>query len=360
MAILDVWKRIVEAPSYIPGHFQIPAAQVDIGNKIGVPIEPQQHYFIVRVNEMYLSYKRKWFSTYDPVVFAVSEFQYGNGKITMPFLVVPSMMQSQPDKTPEGMIFKNTTVAGLHPYRGGTFGLSIVLGRLRQDNYLRKLLAFMETASGAFTAGFATVVSSYVNIANMVLDGVDALLDSEDIEPMIGFRQEFVPAVQDDFSSGYFVLLNTKEHAIDKNKLFVRNNSLYYGESLDGSTPFRSDDYVLYSIRSATHRDDTEILPFHSQFTDLQKTIGDMHEIAESEKKIINGKLFSLQDAVRMSPDLIHPQITAQITQYRNDIREMMDARQPLSGGKIMKKPPKDAWEQQMDNMALEILNMEK
>ena len=357
MAILDVWKKVVKSPAFIPDHFSIPPEQVDIGDRINVAFEPHQHYFLVRVNELFLTYKRKWFSTYDPVVFAVSEFQYGTNKIVTPFLVGPSMLQSQHEKLPQGMVFKDTTVAGLHPYRGGIFGLSIVLGQLQQQNYLRKLLSFMESAAGAFTGGFASAMISYGNIAKMILDGIDTLIDNDGLVPLIGYRQEFLPEVQDNFSTGYFVLLNSRQNEIDKSKLFVRRNSLYYGDSMEKSTPFRSDDYVLYSIMSATKRGDTEALPFHSQFLELQKLISDMNDITQEEKKIINGKLFSLQDTVRMSPDMIRPQVLTQIQVYRNDISEMIAARQPLSGAKAEKKAPKDEWEQKMDSMALEILN---
>lgn len=356
MSFKKIWNKIKVTPNFVPGHFQIPTSQVDIGPKINVQFKPHQHYFIVRVNELFLTYDRKWFSTYDPVVFAVSEFQYGSSKLTMPFVVGPSML-SNPDKLPQGMIFKDTTVAGLHPYRGGSFSLSIVLGRLRQENYLRKLLTFIEQTSGAFSVGFSSVIDNYIKIANTVLDSFDSLVDNGDIEPLIGYRQEYVPAVQDNLSTGYFVLINSEENKIEKDKLFVKNNSLFYGESILDAKPFRSDDYVLYSILVATRRTDTEILPYNQLFIDLQKMISGMNEIQENEKKLINGKLFSLQDNVRMSADLIRPQVVEQIQSYRTDIKAMIDARQPLSGSSSLRSKRKDEWEQKMDDMLLEVLN---
>lgn len=358
MAFLDLWKKVVQSPTFVPDHFQIPATQVDNGKKVSLPFEAHQHYFLVRVNEMFLSYNRKWFSTYDPIVFATTEFQYGTKKITMPFLISPKMFQSPFKKLPQGMLFKDTTVAGLHPYRGGTFGISILLGRLRKEDYLRKLLGFMEHTAGAFTMGFSSMIGSYTSIARLVLDGMDSLLDNNDIDPIIGYRQEYVPLLEDNLTTGYYVLFNAQADQIDKEKLFVRQNSLHYGDTLESAVPFRSDDFVLYSIMSATSRDDTEMLPYHSQFVDLQKLVSAMNVISNDEKKLISGKLFSLQDAVRMSPDLVRSQAMNQIQQYRTEISSMIDSRQPLSGALSNKAGGTDEWEQKMDAQALEILNM--
>jgi hypothetical protein len=38
-----------------------------------------EHYFQVRINEMFLAAGRKWFVDYHPMVFVVSQFNYGFG-----------------------------------------------------------------------------------------------------------------------------------------------------------------------------------------------------------------------------------------------------------------------------------------
>jgi hypothetical protein len=107
----------------------------------------------------------------------------------------------------------------------------------------------------------------------------------------------------------------------------------------------------------AKRRTDTDILPYHKQFIELQKMICSMYQITERDEKLINGKLFSLQDNVRMSSDLIHPQMIEQIQKYRNEIKSMLDNRQPLGGDASIKNIKKDDWDQKMDDLGLEILN---
>jgi hypothetical protein len=38
------------------------------------PFKKNEHYFAVRINEMYLTEERRWFTEFDPMVFAVAEF----------------------------------------------------------------------------------------------------------------------------------------------------------------------------------------------------------------------------------------------------------------------------------------------
>ena len=91
MSFSDIWKKITESPSYRPARINIPANHVDIGAKLQTPFVKNENYFVVRINELFLSYSRKWFSTYDPVVFATTEFIYNAEKFAVPFVVGPTI-----------------------------------------------------------------------------------------------------------------------------------------------------------------------------------------------------------------------------------------------------------------------------
>jgi hypothetical protein len=133
---------------------------------------------------------------------------------------------------------------------------------------------------------------------------------------------------------------------------------LYHGQSAAEAKPYREEDYVLYSIMPAKTRSDFETLPFNRQFTELQNLVKDMATIGDTERQIINGKMFSLQDTIRMSPDLTRGQMTALIEEYKHEIKTMVDNRKFLSGEVKAKAQPKDEWEQEMDKQAVELLNM--
>lgn len=362
MSFTDIWRKITESNSYRPARINVPVSNIDIGAKMQTSFSKNENYFVVRINEIFLSYKRQWFSTYDPVVFVTTEFLYNAAKYAVPFVVGPSLMSNKMDKIPEGMVFQDTVVAGLHPYRGGNFVLSIVLGRMRQENYLRKIVNIIEKTAATYTGGFATIVSNYTKVANVVLDSMDALFDSKDVEPLIGCRKEFLQEAMDEFSSGYFILMNTDEKDVDESKFFIKGNKLFYGDSSADAQPFRDADYVLYSIMAAPRRSDTELLPFHEQFLQLQSYISDIPDVISGEQStIINAKRYKLQDTIRMSADLVRPQVKELITEYDSSLKEMIDERHPLSGAENILLPDKrDSWEKEMDQLAINMLSSKK
>lgn len=354
----DFWNKISQSPSYKPAQITINPMNTDKTDLLAKPFKRYEQYFLVRVNEMYLSYKRKWLSEYDPIVFVVSEFMYDGEKVSVPYVVGPSMLNNKLDKVPEGMIFKDTIVAGLHPFGGGEFAVSVVLARMRQKDYLRKMLKVIENISGTYQNGFATMVNQYIKVANVVVDGIDSLLDTEDVEPIIGFRKSFHSDV-DNFTPGYFALVNKDELQVKEDNFFIKNNSLFYGDSKENLEEHRKDDYVLYSIMSAPTRSDYESLAFHKQWQEIGKTIGDMRELDQDNKDIINGKLFSLQAFIENSPDLTRNQAEERIDFYLAEVEKIIARRSKrLSGDSavIESQPETDEWKNKMKELSLKIL----
>src|SRR6187549_417101 len=130
------WNKIIKSKTVLPTRIAIKPANVDIGDQFKTVFEQDKHYFSIRVNEMFLSNKRSWFYEYDPIVFVLTEFIYGTKEVSYPFVVGKSMMDAKKMQVPQGMIFSDTRVAGLHPYAGGTLTLSIVLGQMKTNDYL--------------------------------------------------------------------------------------------------------------------------------------------------------------------------------------------------------------------------------
>lgn len=356
MSLANIWNKIKGADSFRVAHFEITPDNTDAA-KPPLPLQPKEEYFEVMVNELYLSYKRKWFKEYDPVVYVVSEFIYERQKQVVPFVVGPSLMEGKIANLPDGMIFENVKVAGLHPYRGGDFGLGVVLARSKRVDYLRKIIKIITDTAATYTGSFATLVSQYTKVADVVLNSIDALFDSHDLEPLIGYQRTYTSG-NNAFAPGYHVLLNEDESNIDEHKFFVKKNRLCYGNTVDDAIPYRTDDYVLYSIVATKERSDMDLLQFSTQFYDLQNMVKDMPAVSQDENKIIIAKFSSLQNTIRMSPDLVRSQIRVLIDSYWDEIKEMIkDRKETLSSDDYIIKEQKDSWEQEMDNKALEILN---
>ena len=352
MAFSDFWNKIKQSPSFRPTRLYIKPEQTDKDDAFFSSLIPNQHYFSVRINEVFLSYKREWLATYDPLVFTVAEFNYDGKKVTVPFAVGSSLMQGKMEKVPEGMVFQDTRVAGLHPYAGGPMALSIVLCRVQQTNYLRKMVEIIESASATYTAAFATVLTDYVKIAGVVLKGIEGLMGMEETQPLVGFRKEFDVDAGDEFKAGYYILLNSDKPDIDQSKLWVIGNSLRYGDNAATAKEFREDDYVLYSITASSSRFDEKALPFYEVWKSVASYATQLPQIDEKNWEIIRAKMFGLQDALRLSPDLTPKQATALFLQYKNELLEIKASKNLL--GDLESFSEMEDWEKD----AMDVLNM--
>ncbi len=306
----SVLKRIIQSPSQTPSRVIIPHNHVDVGAE-GLPFQPLEHYFQVRINEMHLTNKRQWFSLFDPLVFVVSEFTYDKKMETVPFVVGPTMMEQFGKQIPTGMIFSDTRVAGLHPYRGGRINLSIVLCQLQRKNYAMELLHIVESL--ATVLDFSTVLSSYMKVAEVMLDGVESLLGLGSTVPLIALRKEFDPDAGDRLEPTYFALIDMPASQLDPKALWVRDHQLFYGSSSAASTPFRSSDFVLYSIVQSSDRSDVTTLPFYPLY---EQVIQEAMKPDDVSWKSTKANMVALSQKMTLSPDLTPTQANKLSEQY--------------------------------------------
>jgi hypothetical protein len=312
----NLWNNVRRSEANLPTRISIPVSQTD--KSLGETFKPDQNYFQVRVNEMFLEFGRQWFSTYLPLVTFISEFTYNREPEVVPFVVGPGMIEDKGTKLPnQGMLFTNTRVAGLHPYRGGRITMTAILYRTERTNYARNLLTVVENAVGILD--MATSLGMYTKIASVVLDGLEALFNTGDTEPIVGWRQEFDPDAGDKLKPGYFVLINQPEAEIDQNKIWVRDDKLYYGDSLNSAKPYRAADYVLYSLVQTSERTDIEMLPFQDLWDRVRQ---DAEQPSETHWKSAKANMMSLYQSLTASPDLTAAQAKALANSYLEKMKE--------------------------------------
>lgn len=312
----NIWSRIQQTPTQSPMRSSISRNRVDIGSTMGDTFQRDGHYFQVRINEMFLANSREWFSQYDPLVFVVTEFTYNKRVEAVPFIVGPSLLEKHGQQAPAGMIFSNTKVAGLYPYKGGQLALSIILGRVRRSNYAKQVLKLVESTASALD--FSTALSTYVKVANVLLDGVESLFGLGDTQTLVGLRKEFDPSAGDQFKPNFFVLIDKPESEVDTSQLWVRDNQLVYGSSLSTAKPYRDADYVLYSIVQTTERQDETALPFYPLFEQVKEAAAKPDP--ESWKRAKANMLTLYQNLV-LSPDLIPGQVRNLVNNYVQEMR---------------------------------------
>jgi hypothetical protein len=280
----------------------------------GQPFSPKTFqldvdYFEVVVNELFLAYQSRLWVKNDPTVLVNTQFGYGDKKdVSVPFLVGPSALKL-PAQVPKGgkMVFKDTTVAGLYPFKGGQLQCSVVLCQLNTEDLAKKIMNLVEAIASALD--YSTQLSAYLKVAGVVLDGIEELAGIKDgLTPVVGYAAPFS-------KSGYFALINLPN--VDKNELWVVDNQLKRGKDPTSAQAFTNSDYVLYSINATTTRDDWKFLPFYASF---EKIIDDASRTDEDSWKRAKTDMSTLYMTMYKSPDLTHQQA---LQLYNDWIAEM-------------------------------------
>lgn len=282
------------------------------------PFNADDHYFQVRINEMFLRDSRHWFVEYDPMVFCVTEFVYDKKMQAVPFVVGPQMLERFRQKLPVGMLFTNTRVAGPHPYRGSRLINTVVLCQVKKEDYAQKLLGVVEKIGGVVDV--ACALSTYTKVAEGLVEGVEALLGLADtVDPLIGWRREFDPDAGDLLEPSYFVLIDDPSDNIGLSQLWVKEGGLFKGDSTP-QEPFRDADYLLYSIVKSSRRGDVTSLPFYPLFERAKQEASFPDDNSWSRAK---GDMLSLYQTLILSPDLTRPHADELGSQYVADLKNV-------------------------------------
>jgi hypothetical protein len=309
---------------------------IDESAKIGSSIEKDKHYFQIRINEMYLANEREWFKKYDPMVLIISEFIYGKKTETVPSVIGPMMMGKFKENLPSGTIFSDIQVAGPHPYKGGSLTLTVVLSRLIVANYLRRFLKIVESAASILN--LSTSFDASLKLADVVLDGVDAILESKNTQPIIALHKDFAV---DGLEPGYFALIDADETLLNVDTLWVRERRLLHGKSLADAQPLRGADYVLYSIvptQPPDRRGNLSTLPFYPEW---EKTVEEASKPTKEDWNRAKGHLFSLYQSMALSPDLVEDEADTQFSDWRAKAEKKHNDAKLLSDlGPTEAKPP--------------------
>jgi len=346
--IQKIIDKAKNSPTKLPTRISIPSENISSKDKIGVALQSDQHYFQIRINELFLKNKRNWYREFAPMVFVVSEFTYDGKEETVPFVVGPQIMDKFGQSLPNDMVFLNTRVAGLHPFKGGQITLSVILYEYKVGDYSEKILRTLESTANIFS--FATSFNIYIKLAGVIFEGVESLLGLQDVNPLIGLRIQ-MDQDADDLRSGYFVLINSPEGSIDENKLWVKNNQLLFGDTLTAAKPFRDADYTLYSILHDEDRSDLTALPFHQLWQHVKKEAAVPGE--EAEKSAL-ANMVSLNQSILTSPDITEKHALELIAKYQNDLELI----RKVTSGQV-KRSEKDSTETKMDkvrSMSLKVL----
>jgi hypothetical protein len=300
---MRVWGFVKGRPAEVIRSVAIPPECIVESGASPSHFVPGKNYFAVVINEMFLAEGRQWFTIYDPMALVVTEFTYDGKRAIVPFVAGPSLLEGKVQHIPNGIAITDTLVAGVHPYVGGKFALTIILAQVKRESYAKRLLTVVEKVSGAFALGAA--VGPQLKVAGAVMDGVESLFGMSDTKAIIGHRWEYNDGTTPWLKPGFFALINADEPSVEETKLSVVRGRLRTGSG-DTARGFRSADYLLYSLCSVDRRTDVRELAFYHLFEQALRDAASADKGGWDRSK---AGLVTLYQEMLASPDLTWDQV---------------------------------------------------
>lgn len=340
----EFFNNLSASKTQLQAKFRIDNRNTDIASQLSKPFKADENYFAIWVNEMFLYKDREWLNGYEPIVFAFTNFQYGTQKnMETPFVVGRTLIADKKINIPEGILFQNTQIAGVHPYAGDKLTIYMVLSKYRSEDYLEKSLRFIEKIAGVFSENVRAILERVSGIATVLKEGIESFHDSPDVIPVLGSREELSSQVKD-IMPGYFVMINRPENEVSQADFFVKDDKLYYGNSLKDCQPYRESDYVLYSLVNIPSRQDEKTLSFYPQYLELKSDASEVIYIKDDsddkdkeryklEKERLNQKFAVVKNQIDLSFDLITSQKKILKEKYFQELTEILKPIHLLSKG---------------------------
>ncbi len=239
----------------------------------GMPIEPDRHYFSIRLIEMDLRDRVRLWQEFDPIAVVLSRFDYDGATRDVPFVVSSELLKpvaKQVSDAPVGL--RNVQVVGPIPYKGKPVGLYFGLHAARKRDLVEHLLGSLGTI---FNSLKVQSVAAQLALGQALYRDVLDLLQLDSLEYKCGDYQEFNDLDGDHarFRDGYQVDLVTEDDTLSLERLWIRNGELLAGADAGSLSPVEDCDYCLVKVDGTTGRGDYHRLPFHETWTEVQSLI---------------------------------------------------------------------------------------
>ena len=117
------------------------------------------------------------------MVLSITELSYAGAEVVLPFVIGPNLLGNKASMAPQGMLYRNTMVAGIHPFRGGRIASTVVLCQVQTKAWGSEILKIVETVS--HTVPFSTELSTVTKFAGPLMEGVKYLFGIGETSPLV-------------------------------------------------------------------------------------------------------------------------------------------------------------------------------
>jgi len=260
MNIQEIAKTLFSHKTVRPTYVLIPDTHVDVPIDKS-PITPNESYFEVRIQDMFLATDRKLYITRYPALQAVVQ-SLGEGEQTTAFCLDGPQQLDKLSGDRRRIITRNHRIIGPLPYFGDDVELLLGLLAIEGDNLLETVLNTLSNVSKIIGIGQVTLA---LHLAEAVKQGFDDLLKLKDAELCIGVYERLSPRVAPSSASalqcGYRLVATIASDKLVREQLWVRDGRLYVGPRMEEARQPEDFDYFLFTVDKLSTREDWSSIP---------------------------------------------------------------------------------------------------
>jgi hypothetical protein len=261
MTILDWLAERWKSPSTRYTYIHFNADQI-----IGAPAtEPArivsgEHYYRLWLVGMSLENDRQWFSDWQPAVYSVVRFRFGDRDEIVTHITGPTLLGEQRFAQTTRRVLLNYALTPLVPFNGGDVEIEAGLLAVPGKNDVEALLQTLGDFSKLLVV---PEVSTALNVTNALAAGLANLVGATEARPELRFHQTFsggAGAGANRLRPGYFAVIGAADGTLPSSQLVVRDDVLCSGPSRESAKPLSGYQYLLFRIESSAERDDWDSL----------------------------------------------------------------------------------------------------
>jgi len=248
MSILDLVRTKTPTWTYA----EIPANQTKEGLARD-PIPANQFYITVKLKSFRIPDLRDFSSSFYGTVHSNFQILSQTGDmVTMQSVTTPQQLVNADPKHLERTILQEIEVLGPVPFIGGKFSVCIDLFSVMEADLAGPYLNLL--GSIASKAGIS-VLSQGLQLAQPIIDGVNAIVDSKAGGLQIGIYKEFGDT---DLQQGYYAIVAATEGTYVTSRLGIDNSY----NLVDFTTKVKVDQaYLVFTVERSTSRTDWHQIP---------------------------------------------------------------------------------------------------
>ena len=300
---MDPWgwvQNMMHGEAKKPQVVQIEAAHVaKLSARKEALLKVDESYFRLSVSDIWLSHDFDWGSSVFAGVQSLVRIQAGGRPKTVPAVAGPQTFQID-NKDRRGVATRTQFLTQPLPFRGGTIDTQIALLRMPGENYLK---SFMNVLGSFSELVAAPPLSTALEVANKVTDGLGAFADLGQAKLHVGLQQSFTGHNTDDeLQPGYVAVIRSDGEMVSAQDLWIgTGGDLRTGSQ--GRQQYTRYDYMLLRYSVSRTRDDWAVIPAIEAPYEAARTQAKLGKLTKA-KQLVDAAI----EAVMTCDDLVDEQ----------------------------------------------------